>query len=350
MKLYIGLLISLIPVNLVFGQLTRGDSILSHENAIQRPLNLHKNQIRAGIGYDFYVYNSAYDLDGNKQKLSDQGIAVGRTEVPVSLQYGILEFLELSVGFQYNSQVYRALPVVVASSYDRLTFINEYTYRRGVSDVALMLLGRVPLKTRKFDLLVMAGADMPIAGTEPATPDHSVQSTVIIDSVTEIKQNFYETWGSGTMVYHLGGGFKFRFTRGAINFFGRYDIPSGISESIKWSHRLIDLSRFEYTFESYQYQLDEVLEFRFRGEFLLFPWFDITMDLDYFRASGGWSEITGKRAGNYDSSEVLFAPGYEILATPRLWIRQRMTLPLSGNNMLASTSFETRLIYNLFIK
>jgi hypothetical protein len=343
-------LVFLFSGSYIIAQMSRGDSILTNENAIQRPLTLHKNQFRVGLGYDFYIYNSLYDVDGNKEKLSDLGIAVGQTEIPIYLNYGILDFFDISAGFKYASQIYRGLPIAIATSYDIPVSVNEYRYRKGFTDIEVKLNGRVPFKTRKFDLLFMAGIDLPMAGNEPSKPEHTIRTTVIIDTIHNINYNYYDTWGNGTTMYQAGIGFKYRIGRGALNIFSQYKVPSGISESKIWYHRLIDMSWFEYRSEKYKYQLDEILELRIRGEFLLFPWFDITLDIDYFTAGGGWSEVSGKRVGDYDRNELLFVPGYEILATPRFWIRQRITLPISGANTLTSSRIETRLIYNLFVK
>src|SRR5262245_53318470 len=83
------------------------DSILINERSIDRPLTLHKGQLRISGSYALGIVNKRFDEGGDAIRLSDEGLTSVRHTMVAELKYGVLDYLELQVIFARQSQAIR---------------------------------------------------------------------------------------------------------------------------------------------------------------------------------------------------------------------------------------------------
>ncbi len=322
----------------------QGDSILAHERSIDRPLTVHRSQLRMGVAYGFLVNSVRFDDDRNRVDLSNEGLTSVGHAIFLEVNYGFFEFLQASVRIDHIQQGLRSRSAaVIASPEDPLNIIR-ITERRGWSDLDLTLDFKVPFYTRGYDLVVTAGRSLPVSPHEPDQPDHKIESQSGFENIT---YRFFERAGSGVPAWLLGIQGKFRGNRLAFSFMSGFRAYTGGGESVVWSARL-DQRDITYGSRPYAYQLGDEMDLHFIFEYQALSFFNLFTGYSLEKVMEGWSEATSRRVLVPEQSLNTLLFGAEVLATPRLWIRQEARLPVSGQNRLAPFMLSTRVIYNLF--
>jgi hypothetical protein len=116
----------------------RGDSILANERTLDRPLTLHKGQIRITGGYAFALYSRRYDHNGKSIELSSEGDTRSQQLYSAGLSYGITNILQLAVNASYKSQLERSRDVTIFTN-DEVLQVHELTQTTGIEDVYIAL-------------------------------------------------------------------------------------------------------------------------------------------------------------------------------------------------------------------
>ena len=324
----------------VMGQLSRGDSLLLNERTMDRPLVTHQGQLRFSTGYNYSIFNAVFDADGEKTQLSETGEASVLHNVYFGLEFGVLEFFQLSARLSHNTQSFRSLPLAIAGG---PTFYQIFTVdeRKGLEDLELGADLRIPFLPREIDVILYGGMTMPTAPHEPDQPEHTIGGN------TTVNLNYRSKWGRGVSTSTLGGILKYRLTDLAFTVQFDVNFPMEEGENIDWLFREVN-GGFEYEQRSYAYDLPERYMFTGQIEYQLYPWLNIFGEGSYASSLGGWTEITGKRVANPEEIYIRFSPGAEILATGRFWLRQQLDFPISGQSVFSTFRIQTRLSYNLF--
>jgi len=350
MKALLLLTIVFIPGTILVAQTFSGDSVLANERSIDRPITLHARQVRITGGYGLSIISRRYSADGDVIKLSDEGLSSVRHRFNLDLKYGINDFIQLNASISRAGNVVREQtryifpfepePVVM------LNVLKEYS---GLEDLFVGLDLRAPLKTRKVDVGLTLGASLPVSSFEPERPEHSFEAVTEGDATTNnFTYRYYYPLGKGIIIAQIGGIIKYRMTKWAFS--TRVDYQHGLKdgESFEWKHQLTN-NVFEYRQEPFTYRLPDSFSYAMEAEYQPLPWFDLFLNVSGFNASKGWTSLPEDlKLALPDQSVVFISPGFEIIVTPKLWLRERINFAVSGKNHEASFGFQTTLMYNFF--
>jgi hypothetical protein len=142
---------------------------------------------------------------------------------------------------------------------------------------------------------------------------------------------------------------KYRMTKWAFS--TRIDYQHGLKDgtSFEWIHQLNNNNEFEYRQDPFTYRLPDSFSYAAEAEYQPLPWFDVFLNVSGFHASAGWtSSQEDLKVALPDQSVIFLNPGFEIIITPQLWLRERMAFTLTGKSHEAPFGFQTTLLYNFF--
>lgn len=335
------LLCLLLIIQLWCGAQSVRDSILAKERSIDRPLTLHKGQLRVEGGYGLSAITKRFDFEGDKIYLRDEGRSFVQHQWLVDVRYGLLENLTLIFSTNFRRQSERTEQVVTVT--DEVTELFEIKHRTGMEDPLLALSARAPFTSPALDIILTGGIHLPVSTHEEQEPNHKIEDV----GYRSIIYNYNQKWGNGVLVGVIGGNLKFRGKKLAFTGSFLYNHPLGVTENVRWRHQLID-NQFYYQQQSYQYQLPDRMSFSVEFERQLAPWFVLSVQLSGDQTKAGWNEVNGVRYTWPRQEFYSVNPGYEILVTPKIWLRQRMIFPVTGQAIDAPFSIYTALVYNFF--
>ncbi|MEM9391465.1 MAG: hypothetical protein AAGA02_13380, partial [Bacteroidota bacterium] len=221
---------------------------------------------------------------------------------------------------------------------------NEITERQGWTDLDVMLDFKIPFVTRQFDLVVSGGRSLPVAAHEPDQPEHQIDDTDGFDNIT---YRFLDKAGEGTAAWLVGLSGKLRTNKFGVSFDYFRQHFSDPATSISWLASLDD-EVISYTSRDYDYQLGDRSQIQFLSEYQAWPFLNVFFGYQTYNVSEGWTEITGIRTLVEQQRRSSIQLGAEVLATPRLWIRQVASFPTGGENSFNPVVLSTRAVYNLF--
>ena len=321
------------------------DSILVNERTMDRPVIVHDRQLRITGGYGFSTFTKRFDEDGEKINLSSEGRTNILHRMSIDLRYGFREMLQLNLALNYTSNNQRQRPINLITGSEtpiELTQVNRFN---GLEDIFLGLDFLVPWQNKKIDLALSGGLTLPTAANEPDRPSHTFEDSGDLVSINYV---FNENRGLGVIQASLGGLFKYRFEDFALTAGFRYGFPIDESSSIQWSHRLTTNNEFEYQSSGYDFSPSDNYNALIQAEYQLYPWINLFTDIEQFGTNGGWSERSGLRVAFPEQRLTTISPGAEILLTHKVWIRQRITLAVEGENVFSPFIVQTTFLYNFF--
>lgn len=323
------------------------DSVLLNERTMDRPITLHGGQMRITGGYTLGINTLQYDASGAAIDLSSSGFSYLSNSLSGEIKYGVNDFIQVTASIAQSSQAVRSQTTYVIAS--PTLEINSMNISDGWKDVFLALDFRAPFRTRKMDWLVSAGAFVPTAASRPDVPTHSIAPSTINNTVvsTAVSYQYYKALGYGVPALQLGTLFKYRFANSAISVGASYLKPTGEVMTSYWLSQYTGGS-FEYREVPYNYKSPDELGFGGEFEYQLYPWFDLLANVSYKATSNGYSYESGAKVDTPSTYLVTTAPGFEIIITHKIWLRQRVSIPLAGQNQVAPALFITTLSYNMF--
>jgi hypothetical protein len=343
MRKFILLLVSELLLGFTLWAQSSADSIIMNERSIDRPITLHKGQVRIEGAYTLAAVTRRFDGNGDVVKLRDEGKSYVRHEWFVDIKYGIFENLHINLATQYKSQAQRMEQVYVVNYFD-FTEIFEIRKKTGIEDLLVAISGRAPFTPKTLDLVLTSGIFLPLGNDEDDKPRHSFEAA---EDRNRITYRYNKHWGSGAPILTTGATVKVRGKYSAITGSAWYNHPLSESENVRWQHQLVNNS-FQYRSLRYKYQLPNTLGLQLEYERQLSPWFDLSLVVYTERTKGGWEEISEEKVSNPALGFLSFNPGYELLITPKIWLRQRLVVPISGKSIEAPFSIHTSLVYNFF--
>jgi len=328
-----------------YTQISR-DSLFNSERTMDRRFTLYKGQIRMEGTYEFFAFKKEFDENGNKEILSEKGISSNQHAFNANLRYGIIDYLDIEARFKYKNKNYRGEPIFLLGLLSPpLQLFTDIT-TSGFEDIYIGINGMAPIPTNKLDLGGTIGVYLPTANSESEQPQHSFST----DDIGEVISYYHiENWGYGVSSLYYKGFIKYRINDFAIA--GSYEarIPNGESKNLVWMSRLNDNNIFEYTSMPYQHQVAQKTHLNIQMELQLYSWVNVFLAYSHFQSSGGWTAESGKKVAIPDEKISLISPGYEVLVSQKIWLRQGVNLPVSGENIMAPFSIYITLYYNLFV-
>jgi hypothetical protein len=328
-----------------YAQISR-DSLFNSERTMDRRFTLYKGQIRAEGTYEFAAFKSEYDENGNKATLSEKGISSNQHAFNANIRYGIIDYLDIEARFKHKNNNYRGEPVyIISPPAPSLQLFTDVT-TKGFEDIYIGINGMAPIPSNKFDLGGTFGIYLPTADSEPDQPEHSFST----DDLGEVINYYYhENWGYGVSSLYYKGFIKYRINDFAIAGFYESRVPNGESDNLTWTSRVNDNNIFEYTSVPYQYQVAQKTHLNLQMELQLYNWVNVFLGYSQFKSSGGWTAESGNKVATPEEKLSVINPGYEVLVSQKIWLRQGLNLPLSGENIIAPFSIYITIYYNLFI-
>jgi len=338
--------ICFLPLNFGFSQSVESNrdtySILT-EPYNERPLNLHRGQLQANLGYMLAIRTRSYDAGGARISLSEDGRASVIHTFPLDIRYGILEFLEVGARINYSKQGIREQTRTYISGGDYIN-INELNEYKGFSDLEIWGGMRLPIQYNIFDFAIRGGVSFPTANHRPDKPSHTIEP--LEDQSYSIQYHYNHKNGNGVMQYLVSALFKLRLNRFSIIGNGIFYIPSGEGESIQWNERL-ENNQFVYEEVPYTYYLSRSLDFNGEIHFQALGWLDIFLGGQYFSNNGGWTEQYGDQYALPERRLVYIQPGLEIQVSPLIRLNQEIGFPVSGKNTDAPFFINISLSFNM---
>jgi hypothetical protein len=337
-------MIPLVLISLTLHGQSIKDSILIRERSIDRPVTLHQGQVRVSGGYRLSAVAKSFDENGEGIKLSENGTAYVRHESDLDIRYGILDNLQINIAARYNSQAQRKEQVLTTQTFGPSIEIFEVHKKTGLEDLLIAVSSRAPFTSRAMDIVATGGIYIPI-GTTGKKPDHSVED--LQEGWRTITYRYNSSWRKGAPVLILAGLFKYRTRNYAFTPSVTYQHPLKESVGSRWRHQVVN-NVFEYEQQPYTYQIPSYLGLSLEAERQLAPWFDLTLLFSADIFSGAWEEAGGIKIKKPDAQYFSFNPGYEILITPKIWLRQRLFVGVAGKNIEGPFGVYTSLVYNFF--
>ena len=320
------------------------DSILLNENTLTRPITVHAGQLQINGSYGLSINSKRYDDDGNVIHLNDEGLTNIRHTFFFEARYGILEYIGINASIAHKSEAERAQMSLLLASPDPSIETSQVTDIKGFTDLYLGIDARLPVKTKIFELGGSAGINLPTAKSNPDQPTHEYNYD---PSYVTLLYHFNNHWGRGVPVSNFGGQFKLR--TGLWGLYGSWIYRKALKEgeSITWKYYL-ENNKIQYYSETYQYALSAETDYLFRLEYQPIPWVNVFAAFQGYSSSKGWSEKTTKKVAEPIRSFNSLNPGFEIVVTPKFWLRQQMIIPLGGKNDFGPFGITTSVSYNLF--
>jgi hypothetical protein len=351
MKTYLMFFVLFFP-GLLNAQTLSHDSIMANERSIDRPITLHARQIRISAGYGLSIIAKRFDAEGESINLRDEGLASIRHRFVFDLKYGINDFIQFTAATAQSNHVVRdQTRYIFPPEPDPVVMQDIRTEYSGFEDLFLGLDLRAPFKTKKVDLAVTLGVNLPVAAFEPKKPEHTYE---LVDEgeydMDKFTYHYYYPLGKGLAIAQVGGMVKYRTSQWAFS--ARLDYQHGLKdgESFDWRHQLDSNEEFEYRRDPFTYRLPDSFLYSAEAEYQPLPWFDIFMNLSGYNSSRGWSSAQeGLKVAMPDQSFFVVSPGFEIIVTPKLWLREKINFSIAGKSYEAPFGFQTSLIYNFFL-
>lgn len=317
------------------------DSLLMHETTLSRPLIVHHQQLRISGGYNFEIHNAEF-VGTKRIRLSRNNRAGVGNRFHWLIEYGILENLQVSVGLTRLSQTirYENATVVDDPVYD-IFYSQETT---GWTDPELSLTWRLPLP-RRVDILVAGNYTFPMMAHGNSQPQHRIVSNEGWYTI-----NYVDRQGVGSGVATIGwsasGKYRFSNKVATVAQFS-YMAPQGVSAEKRWYFTLVDDDHFLYESTDHQRQVPDLGTYSLAVEYQASPTFNMYTGMVVFARRYGWSDVSGEKVKIPDQRYSALRLGYEIIATPGLWLSQFLELPVGGENTPAPVVINTRIRYNV---
>ena len=328
--------------------LTGRDTILVKERTLDRPLNVHGGQLRITAGYGINLYNHAFDAAGIKYNLVKDGVSSLRHQGILDVRYGISEHLQLGLLYGFSNETIMEKTILLYGYPAGIigSEINESATYKGADDLTIQFDFRLPFRSRKFDLLVLAGSELPTGATRLYTPENTIGLDAT-GQVQQIRYNYRYANGKGAVTPFVGAAWKHRLGSVAYTLFGNYRHSLEPVSVNRWESYLDNGSFVNETVTTQRTLPDEI---RIGGEFemQLSPLFNVSIQAQYRSQINSWQTSPVGNITIADTKVVQAGIGYELIITPRLWLRQRLLLPFAGTSVRAGTLLQSSLSYNLF--
>ncbi len=317
----------------------------------QRPLTLFRGQLQANTGYKFAVRSQAYDADGAKVYLKDNGTGSVYHYYYVRLRYGITNFMETGIETNFLRRGIRETSTTVnSSSFSNVesVTVNTLTESKGMGDIFMYATLRMPVRFRWIDVSARGGMYLPSAKYRTQQPTNNVTtSSVASTTYTTVNLHYNFRNGYGVPVYLVAASAKVNYRKLTAESEWTFRTPASEGHNIRWEETMAEKA-FSYYDKSYAYLLSNIITFDASLHFQATGWFNISMNSSFYRTKGGWTEYWGNKYSNPEKRLVNLEPGFELQVSPSLTVYQVAGFPLGGKNIDSPFYLFTTISFNMF--
>jgi len=308
----------------------------------ERPLTLHKGQFSVFTGYELSILNKKYTNTGEIILLKEDGSAAVKNMIPFRIEYGVLEFLQLSAGLNYAKSGLRSRNRTIYG-FDSYLDINELIEIKGIDQLSLVLSLRSPKEFSHLDFSVSGGLNIPLSDNKPGKPDHTYFES---GGFAMLNYHYFEKYSPGVSSSQFGGALKYMHKTFSV--FASYLFQSSLKDgtNIHWDG-VINSGVFEYSSREYKYNTGQCSNWESIISYQAIKWFNFQLFLNGYNAKNGWSNLTGLKIGYPDMSVLYGGLGYEIQVTSNIRLSQQFRMPLQGESYSASVIFLTGINYSI---
>ncbi|MGD0582512.1 MAG: hypothetical protein ABR974_06145 [Bacteroidales bacterium] len=315
-----------------------------------RQLTLYRGQFAISGGYKFAVRSQSYDSNGEKVMLTNTGTGSVYHYYFADIRYGITNFLEVGAETDYIRHGMReetAMYVSTTAAGTTSLTVNKLSEVRGLGDILLFATMRPPMEYRGFDVGLTGGLFLPSSEYKPAQPSDNVTNIAATNSYIVDSYNKF-TNGYGVPVYLLSGSAKASIRKFTFAADFSYRTPMYEGKNIRWETTL-DNNQFSYNDKSYQYLLSNEYSLNTALHYQTTGWFDLYMNCNWHKTSGGWTEYWGNKYKNPETCLITLEPGFELQISPNLTIYQVAGFPVGGKNSDAPFYLFTTVRFSTFL-
>jgi len=320
--------------------------VLLNERFIDRPLNMHKNQMQISLGYGLRYETGFYNDEGLLLNLEEEGKSILTHNYLFDFRYGLLSFMELSLRTGILSKN-ESMRQVIKYGIDNLVSYAGNTETRGFDDLNLGVSLSLPFLPEFADFSLHGGISLPLQGDDPVQPDHELTFPYQIPDAYDIFYQFKERPGKGVTCSNLGAGMRLASSNMALISRVHYSFPLKEGTGYTWHSRIVGNS-IEYENEPYTFLPRRCLDYSVSGIYQLFPWFAADLTIRGKQGKGGWQEFAGQKYSLPAINSLHAGAGFEIMVTPMLRISQSFSFPVTGKNAYSGIFIFTGMNMNLF--
>jgi len=298
-----------------------------------RPLTVYRGQVQLDAGYKFAIRTHKYDSEGKSLFLNKTGTGSVYHYYYVDLKYGLTDFIELGAqtnyirhGVRSESETYVTASLTAA---DRVT-VNKINEVKGFGDILISATARLPIQYKWFDFSATGGMYVPSAEYRQEKPAHAVANITTANSYT-VNLHYKYTNGFGVPVYLLASQAKFTLRKYSLQTELTFRTPANEGTSIRWEENLVE-KKFIYYDKSYKYLLSDEWDVNLSIHYQATGWFDIFINSNYRKTSGGWTEFWGNKYKNRETMLITLEPCFELQISPSLRVCQNAGFPIKGKN------------------
>jgi hypothetical protein len=315
-----------------------------------RPLSLYRGQLQVNTGYKFAIRTQSYNSDGDMIHVTNSGTGSVYHYYFIDLRYGVTNFLELAAETNFIRRGVRSETVTYVSTSlttsDRVN-INSLSEVKGMGDILLVATLRLPVSYRWFDFSTAGGMYVPSSKYEPAKPTSTVTDITAANSYT-VNNHYNYTNGYGVPVYLISPALKVTFKKFSAETSLIFKTPMKEGNNIRWEETLAENKTFSYYDKTYKYLLSDSYTINTTLHYQATGWFDINLNSNYQKTTGGWTEYWGNVYSNKETSLLTLEPGFEIQISPSLRIIQIAGFPVKGVNSDAPFYIFTKIQFSNF--
>jgi len=313
------------------------------ERYVDRPVNVHRGQLQVNTGYELSVLNKKFDTEGKAVNIAKDGSAAMQHLFPLDIRFGLLEYLQISVGINYARNGIRERNIWIAG-YDTELSIDELNEFKGTDNLKLGLSFRVPLGTEYLDWNAYGNIALPVFNNRPDQPDHSIFTPLFATS-TQINYYYRNKFGSGILTGVFGTDLKINASKISVILSGNFTAPLKEGTNIQWRSNLIE-NEFEYYTEEFNFKCGQQIDYLALFAYQAIDWFALQLFVSGTNTFGGWSNMTGKKVGYRSENLVTGGLRYELMVSPHLRVFQTIEVPFWGKNIIGSFVIQTGISLN----
>jgi len=311
----------------------------------ERPLTLYKGQLRFYTGYELSVLKKEFPESGEALNLAEDGRSAVKHKVPFALEFGILDYLQISAGMNYAVSALRSRNRTIYG-YDPFLDIYELTETKGIDALSLGLTLRSPSIVSWLDFSVSGGMSVPLSDNTALQPEHEYFA---VSGSAILNYHYIEKFSTGVNSGWFGADLKILNPKFSVR--ASFTLNSALSEGedINWDSYLIN-DEFEYTSNEYNYYPGQSMMYEGMISIQAMDWLNIRTFINGYQSKNGWSDENGVKVARPERSVLNSGLGFEIQVTPNLRLDQQVQVPVTGKNYSGSLIYLSGFSYSIFSK